>query len=262
MSKFSENDVSFLSSYAVPNSREGNDKEDNVDAYTPLQQTAANVLLTDELVMSYIDSHPEFLQKHESIIAEIAINHEAGGAISLLERQVLTLRARNRELSAQMHNNEQAADERLSQLVTIARDNEKQSKQFYKLAQFIISALVNRKPLIKVQEVVIDYLEEEFSLDCVKLLKITDADAEELSTNIVDLIRYGVPVCGPLSQEWEEVILQEDEAELVNSAALLPIRGAKKNAVLLLGSADEQRFHLRLGTHMLRDLSRLIAEII
>src|SRR6266850_4848952 len=56
-----------------------------------------------EEVASYLKQHPEFFEDYAETLAEIYISHPHGGrAISISERQILTLRDRTRQLEGKL----------------------------------------------------------------------------------------------------------------------------------------------------------------
>ena len=65
-----------------------------------------------EVVASYLRKHPDFLDQYPDILENLEINHQAGAAVSLIERQVDQLRASNAEL-----------EKKLGNLVQVAREN-------------------------------------------------------------------------------------------------------------------------------------------
>ena len=55
--------------------------------------------MTPDAVVSYLKQHPEFFEEHADFLATIFTPHPHGGrAISISERQILTLRDKNRQL--------------------------------------------------------------------------------------------------------------------------------------------------------------------
>ena len=54
--------------------------------------------LTAEVVSNYLRENPDFFNQHPEALSELKISHVGEGAVSLVERQVATLRDRNAEL--------------------------------------------------------------------------------------------------------------------------------------------------------------------
>ena len=60
------------------------------------ESTASEV--TAEVVSDYLRDNPDFFNQHPEVLSELKITHVGDGAVSLVERQVATLRERNAEL--------------------------------------------------------------------------------------------------------------------------------------------------------------------
>src|SRR5690554_3781218 len=67
----------------------------------------------EEQVMEFLARHPDFFSRHPEILESLALPHDSGHAISLVERQVAVLRQRNVELR-----------HRLNELIDNARAND------------------------------------------------------------------------------------------------------------------------------------------
>ena len=75
------------------------------------ESTASEV--TAEVVSDYLRNNPDFFNQHPEVLSELKITHVGDGAVSLVERQVATLRERNAELRR-----------RLDALMSVAEQNE------------------------------------------------------------------------------------------------------------------------------------------
>ena len=76
----------------------------------------------EERIAAYIIAHPDFFNRHPDALAAIDIPHPTGDAVSLIERQVRTLR-------------DQTADYRrqLEDLIGVARENDALAKRLHRL---------------------------------------------------------------------------------------------------------------------------------
>ena len=52
----------------------------------------AGEALSDQEMLDYLRSNPDFFQRHATAIAELSLSHESGKAVSLIEHQVAILR--------------------------------------------------------------------------------------------------------------------------------------------------------------------------
>jgi uncharacterized protein YigA (DUF484 family) len=72
----------------------------------------ADAMMDENVIADYLQSHPEFFQRHEDLLQTLQVPHQAGTA-SLIERQVAVLREKSRDL-----------EEQLNGLIRTARGNE------------------------------------------------------------------------------------------------------------------------------------------
>ena len=59
--------------------------------------------ITRDNVARYLRTHSDFFKHHTDLIETLAIPHETGVAVSLVERQVELLRNKNKELDQKLH---------------------------------------------------------------------------------------------------------------------------------------------------------------
>ena len=81
-------------------------------------------------VAHYLQNNPQFFEQYADLMAQIAIPHPHGGrAISITERQMLTLRDKNRQLEA-----------KLGELIGFGEENDAISDKMHRLGVALISA--------------------------------------------------------------------------------------------------------------------------
>ena len=196
-------------------------------------------------------------------MSELKIPHNAGGStVSLIERQVEVLRQQNKKQQKQ-----------LSDLLAIARDNDKLSKQVFKLTLNIVDA----PSLAGVFLVLNNRLYQDFNADAVSI-RLLPVTAKDTSTSI-DMNEYivqpdvmqrlfeknlkeGRPVCGRL-KEVQRKYLFGNYSDRIQSLALLPLGDENKNfGLLAIGSQQEYRFHSGKGTVYLRQMSKIISKTV
>ena len=85
--------------------------------------------LDEERVAEWLEANPGFFARHPGVLESVDLRHASGGAVSLIERQVDALRAKNIQLES-----------RLQQLVEAARDNESRVVKVQKLARTLLRA--------------------------------------------------------------------------------------------------------------------------
>jgi uncharacterized protein YigA (DUF484 family) len=202
-------------------------------------------------VEAYLKAHPDFFEHHPHILALMQLMHTGtGAAVSLIERQVGLLREQNR-----------AIERKLLELVQIARENERLSRQLHDFA----SELLKAQSLSDVVATVQDKIRELFNTDFVSLRLLQGiSDDIDLGLNEEDmqglfdeLITGRKPVCGRLGREQIEFLFPHNVEE-INSAAIIPLSGIEHFGLLALASRDAQQFGPTMGSLFLSHLGDLI----
>ena len=212
--------------------------------------------LSAEQVEQYLREHPEFFNDHLPLVASLSIPHAAGGAVSLIERQVAVLREQNQQYKR-----------KLMELVQTGRDNDALHRNLHLLTL----ALMRADSLGDVIERVHGHLRDDFKADMVAVrvarlptdfttdtctLPLDPSDAALAS--FAPFFRAVRPLCGQLKPE-QLAFLFGDQAEGVGSVALVPLGVEAELGMLAIGSHDEQRFHPAMETLFLRCLGELVA---
>jgi len=212
-------------------------------------------------VADYLRNHPDFFESHIPLLTELSIPHVVGGkAVSLVERQVDVLRSNNKKLKKQ-----------LDDLVFIARDNDKLSRQINKLVLRIMGA----KSINELFGLLQESLRRDFAADAVALRIMVksqyceDSERNEWVDNPAEMkklfekfLKDARPVCGRLKQAQREFLF-EGMAQKVASVAMLPINlDGQAIGLLAIGSYNEQRFRAGMGTAYLGHLSAYLSAIL
>ena len=203
--------------------------------------------LTPEDVARFLQANPEFFQQHAQIFAELRVPHpHETRAISLGERQILTLRARCKEL-----------EWKLAGLLHNASGNERISKL---LVQWCCDMLAEDDATL-LPEMIVDRLQSIFELPGV-VLRMWDKEAPEgYAYDAGDALRiYATgltkPYCGPAKNspaaEWFAADIQS-----LACIALKADGGHNAFGMLVLGSEDPGRFTTDMGTDYLEIIGRL-----
>ena len=78
------------------------------------QAQATSDELTEDSIADYLQSNPDFFERHQTLLGNLKLPHStSGAAVSLVERQVSVLRQQN-----------VALERRLRDLVDVARSND------------------------------------------------------------------------------------------------------------------------------------------
>jgi uncharacterized protein len=211
---------------------------------------------TDEAkVIEYLQHNPAVLMAYPEVFSSLEIPHQAGGAISLVERQLKLLREENYSLKSQIEG-----------LVGIARENEELNQRFHRLAL----ELMNIDQLHDVLALVQDQVQTFFYTDfvCFRFLpgvndagNIIDGLALDTDSGIVDSVKPWIearkPVCGRQDEKINGELFGADTS--IGSSALIPLYHTKDMGLLCLGSVSADRFSQSMGTIFLQQLGELVS---
>jgi uncharacterized protein len=208
------------------------------------------MMTSDDDIVNYLAGHPEFFVLHPELLSTMQLPHPHNGqAISLVERQSLMLRERIKSLEG-----------RLAELVRHGQENDAIAD---KLVAWTRALLIEENPEA-LPQTAIDELKRVFEVPEVGLrLWQTRGEFAHLACaqpvkkdtiTLADSMR--VPFCG--SNVGFEAASWLDAP--VQSLAMLPLRiGADRSTfgLLVLGSADRDRFHVTMGTAFLERIAEL-----
>ncbi len=213
--------------------------------------------LTQEDVAHYLRTHSDFFMFHPKLIETLAIPHETGEAVSLVERQVVVLRSKNKEL-----------DKKLRQLIAVARENEKVNRRLHALALRILAVEGFDESLTGIRELLhADFPGMQVKIRLFDALPATDVqDCGPMETDLLrsklvqDLFsskRRGVAFL--TKRQIEAVFKPEPDCKPVCSAASVALKKTRHLGVLFLGSTDANRFQSGTGTLFLGNLGEIVS---
>jgi len=198
-------------------------------------------------IATFLTQHPDFLAQHAEVFAQLRVPHPyAARAISLGERQILTLRARIKELEWQ-----------LSGLIHRAKGNEKISGTLTAwCAQMLAEPDAARLPQYVVQS-----LSALFDLPAVALRvwDLPQLPAGEFTADVTAQSRafaasLDAPVCSAAADQAVAAWLPAPVASL----AIVPLSHQETRiGLLVLGSDDAERFTPDMATTFLTMLGEL-----
>jgi uncharacterized protein YigA (DUF484 family) len=205
--------------------------------------------LSADAVARFLQDNPSFFQDHAELFSNLRVPHpNEKRAISLGERQILTLRARTKDLewklSGLVHN--ASGNERISNTLTewccrmLAEDDSAQ------IPAHIVRSIGDLFDLATIALRVWDLphlVDSEFQEDVTDTIR---AYARELTE----------PYCGPLSDHEAAAWLGTPPASLA-IIALRPAGSSEPIGLLVLGSDDPERFTHDMGTAFLDTINQL-----
>lgn len=212
--------------------------------------------ITRDHVARYLRTHSDFFTHHVELIETLAIPHETGVAVSLVERQVELLRNKNKEL-----------DQKLHQLIKVAKDNEKVSSRLHTISLGLVSIrgfdetlsgihdLMHADfPGTKVNMRLFDVLQETTVKACQAMEK--PLQKSKLVQDLFSSRRRGVAFL--TKRQIENVFDKEKQEKPIRSAAAVALKKNDQLGVLFLGSTDANRFQNGMGTLFLGNLGEIL----
>ena len=114
---------------------------------------------TEQIVRDFLQANPTFLDKNPDILESLSLPHNAGNAVSLVERQVGVMRDRNKEMR-----------KRLDNMLETAHDND---LLFEKTKRLVLN-LLEAKNLPALIETLYDSLGKDYAIDFYSLTLLGD----------------------------------------------------------------------------------------
>lgn len=222
---------------------------------SPLRSTDAT--LTEADIAAFLRDHPDFFLRHADVLSKLRLPHASGGAISLVERQIEVLREKA-----------QASEQRLAELVKVARANETLAGKIHQFTRALMAAPTRREVLAHIER----GFREQFDAGQIVMLMFDShpVDADQRFVRAVNpkdpelsgfetLLASGKPRCGQVRDTQRAFLFGPDAGE-IGSLALVPLRGRTPVGLLVLGSNDRDRFHPGMSTEFLATLGELIGD--
>ena len=208
-------------------------------------------MMTAEEVAQYLQENPGFAEQYADLLASIYVPHPHDGrAIPIGERQLITLREKNRLIET-----------KLRELIRFGEENDDIGEKMHRLSLALLKAR-SMEALLYVLE---NNLREDFEVLHVALRvwgMDSGADLPEFSPVGASEIEIAEsltqPHCG--HHIASGLLAWFGEAgEHLRSFALVPLSGEKAMGMLVLASEDPQRFAPDIGTLHLKRLGESVA---
>jgi uncharacterized protein YigA (DUF484 family) len=214
--------------------------------------------VSDESIADYLKSHPDFFERHLTLLSSLRIPHRtSGGAVSLVERQVDVLRQRNAALES-----------KLRELIDVARTNDRLAGRIHSLALMLMRAR-SRENVIDVLE---EQLREGFSVDRAALVLFDSVPGlAQGHSQFVRVIHREDPAVGPFKSFLQNSAprcsrvrdVQRDflfgPAADIHSMALVPLGPRSEFGFLAIGSRNPDHFQPARSIDFLSRLGELTA---
>lgn len=216
--------------------------------------------LSEEAVAYYLETHPEFFEKHSGLLTSMSLSHvSSGSAVSLIERQVELLRERNRKL-----------ERKLTDFIENARMNDLLAEKIHRLGLAMLRA-GSLTPCLAAIEA---SLREDFAADqsilvlvhedpglarmadSGRFVRVAAAESAEMR-GFDSLFESGKPRCGQLRDTLKSFLFGPG-ADEIGSTALIPMADEFALGVLAIGSVNSRHFHPGMSTEFLGRLGETL----
>ena len=208
--------------------------------------------LTEADVEQYLKDHPDFFVGKDDLLAELRVPHDAGGASSLLERQLQVHRQRNVELR-----------QRMSDLLENARRND----QLFIKTKRLILALLEAENWLGLEAALDDSLRKDFAVEAWALLHFTERkldapfkvlSSQEEQRNLHRLFKGHRALCGQYNAADMAALLNLEMTDM-RSVAAAQIRGKESSGILTLASKDPNMYRSSMDTLFLDYIADVLA---
>ncbi len=211
---------------------------------TPAQDLESFDDINPDLIADYLRRHPDFFIDYENLLPELALPHHTGEhAISLVERQVSVLRARNRDVRG-----------RLNRLLETARENDR----LFQKTQKLVLGILEQTDIDGIVDCVQSSLRDDYQVDACSLLLFAQpllavhsartVSLEQARSEVGALLNTRQAMCGHLRPE-EIRFLFPEASQHVRSAAVIPLtRDGQLLGMLAIGSFDPDYYRSSMGT--------------
>jgi hypothetical protein len=203
-------------------------------------------------IANYLASHADFFDQHPELLVALQLPHPQNGqAISLVERQSMMLRERIKSLES-----------RVAEMVRHAQENDAISSRLVAWTRTLLleddaAALPDR--LVAAMKEVFSVPHCALRLWAVKPAFASLPCARPVAADTISLANsMRAPFCG--SNVGFEAATWFDDGGSAQSMAMLPLRIGADPAtfgLLVLGSADKDRFQIGMGTTFLERIAEL-----
>jgi len=215
--------------------------------------------LSEEAVCDYLAAHPDFFERNARLLGVLSLPHEAGGTVSLVERQVSMLRQKEIKLERQ-----------LTELIQVARDNDVLAAKIHEFTLQLMSATDLNATISVVEEAMRSGFDADHAIlvlfgdpdnfediDCGRFFRAIHREDETLGPFATFLKGRG-PRCGQVRDAQREFLFK-GVADEVGSVALVPLGKKAEIGFLAIGSVDADRFHPGMSIDFLSRVSDLVS---
>ena len=211
----------------------------------------------DNAVLQYLRTQPDFFKRHPGAFTELNVTHDSGAAVSLVERQMLSLREGNRRMRAQVDD-----------MIAAAHHNQSLSEGVHVLARALLAA----RGVDALVEAAHGALLRSASADQVAIVLFSESDCGTVAGSPLRRVTSGdtgwqafssmlderLIRCG-LATDAQLAFLFGERAASVGSTAIAPLHAERNLGVLAMASRDDTVFTRDKGHLFLEQVAGLIS---
>ncbi len=222
------------------------------------QQHVTDTGLTEDAIAEYLKANPEFFERHGSLLTNLRLPHDAGGAaVSLIERQVLVLRQKNLKL-----------ERKLKDLLDVARSNDALATRIHALAMLMLAA-PDQAGVVHVleeqlrvtfnadQSVLVVFEDPAGGAGGGRFLRVVGRDDPAIAS-FGTFLQSNAPRCGQVRDAQRDYLFGVGNIE-IGSVALVPLGNKSELGFLAIGSRDSDHFHPGMSIDFLARLGELVS---
>jgi len=215
--------------------------------------------ISEQAVKRYLEANPDFFERHGALLSRLELPHRAGGAVSLVERQVSMLRQKELKMQRQ-----------LKELISVARANDVIAAKIHELCLQLLAARDLQACVAAIEAA----MRAGFGADHSVLVLFADPDMfEDIKVGrffrvirrddkalgpFNTFLKGKGPRCGQVRDSQKDFLFQEDAAE-IGSVALVPLGNKADIGLLAIGSHDTNRYHPGMSIDFLARVGDLVA---
>jgi uncharacterized protein len=196
-------------------------------------------------IAAWLRAHPGFFEEHAEVFASMRVPHPEGGhAISMVERQLISLREKNAQL-----------ERRVAELIGYGQHNDSLADKLHRLTL----ALLRADDPATTEAVVRESLQTDYKIAFVELKQWSAPSFDDVSPEMqAYIVGLDQPYVGPLaayeSSQWFDV-----DAGLLKSFAYVPLANGEVFGALCLASEDASRFTPDMAVDVLARVGNLVS---
>lgn len=212
--------------------------------------------ITEEQVAQYLREHLDFFTRQQELLMNLRLPHNSGKAISLMEKQVSTLRERNVEMR-----------HRLSDLLDNARANDR----LFEKTKRLVLALLECNELGDLVDALYYSFDKEFDIHYTRLILFSStplsagpARVETIKTarqHIAKRIKSSRAVSGGIDLQETRFLFDQD-ANNIGSSAMVVLAHGNPLGVLAIGNQDADYYRSSMGTLFLSYIAEVLNRLL